>query len=726
MSTQSPALSQGSVGGKWVRIGTLRIQPQLTQETFDGSRAKGAFKAIRLQAKQMPVTFTRVSVVYADGSIEETDNDLSISAGNRTSDLAKRATGQQLNAINFIFEANQNAKEARVVEIWALQDAERSEPRKLPKPSQNIVGTGALLAVIPISFKVDREVVGVGEELGKFRRIRLRARYGEVYVNDAQLTYADGEKSVLPLATSIAENYTDWLEVKEDKFIKDIQLTYRSRPDFTGAAQIEIFGEPSQTSDTTKTYLGGQQQRFMSISRGLGYETDVVSVAQNDGGFEQIELRAKNRAATIHRVEVVYEDGSSEVVVVRQRVPGGGTIGPFNVKSAPIKEISVSYRPRFFMDSQAEGGGLVQFFGMKSADAPTVPKDKCIERTLCTPVNVFFGTNREKSEGPDRIQFSEVSTEALVLGRATVTVPRAFRKKGEIPRPAWRDLLSLKWPTREDPSRHFAIPAGGVTVYSSEDEFLAAAKQSMTEGGRFKDHVFVFVHGYNVSFDNALYRTAQIAYDLGTEDIPFGTAFLYSWPSAGTVEDYAYDLDTARFSVPYMKTFIDMVVDRTGAQHVHLIAHSMGNWPMLNVLEQVARESRRTNITQIILAAPDVNTREFEILTSKILPLGKGMTLYASANDRALLAARKIRKNVARAGDVVASNPLVIQGLDTVDVSSVSTEIFSLNHSTYADKRELLNDMWRLMRNGERPPHLRNLSIQMINRGGKQFWKFAE
>ncbi len=37
------------------------------------------------------------------------------------------------------------------------------------------------------------------------------------------------------------------------------------------------------------------------------------------------------------------------------------------------------------------------------------------------------------------------------------------------------------------------------------------------------------MHGYNTSFDNALYRTAQIAYDLDFD----GATFLYSWPSGG-------------------------------------------------------------------------------------------------------------------------------------------------------------------------------------------------
>src|SRR5262249_55976535 len=99
----------------------------------------------------------------------------------------------------------------------------------------------------------------------------------------------------------------------------------------------------------------------------------------------------------------------------------------------------------------------------------------------------------------------------------------------------------------------------GIALYDSDDAFVTAAKQQMAEAGDFKDHVFVFIHSFNTSFDNALYRTAQIAYDLGKDATPFGTAFLYSWPSAGQVVDYPGDFDAARFTINHLKTFLQLV-----------------------------------------------------------------------------------------------------------------------------------------------------------------------
>jgi hypothetical protein len=45
---------------------------------------------------------------------------------------------------------------------------------------------------------------------------------------------------------------------------------------------------------------------------------------------------------------------------------------------------------------------------------------------------------------------------------------------------------------------------------------------------------FVFVHGYNESFEDAAIRTAQLAYDFGFKGAPI----FYSWPSEGRLLGY--------------------------------------------------------------------------------------------------------------------------------------------------------------------------------------------
>jgi esterase/lipase superfamily enzyme len=308
-----------------------------------------------------------------------------------------------------------------------------------------------------------------------------------------------------------------------------------------------------------------------------------------------------------------------------------------------------------------------------------------------------------------------------------VTVPRAHRKKGDVSRPSWWDLLHFRNPWREDPTVHFVIPDGGVTVFASAEEFVAAAKEHIANGGEFKDHAFIFVHGYNVEFDDAAFRAAQISFDLGNGDEPFGTAFVYSWPSKGAMLDYGYDADSARLAKKHLAAFVQLILDKTGAKNIHLIAHSMGNRPLVDVLGEMANNhTGPKRINEIILAAPDIDAGEFKTVAKSIGDIAHGVTLYASSNDRAMLASRTAHGEALRAGDVSASGPVIIKGIQSLDVSALNTDILALNHSTYADSKELLDDIWKLMRTGARPPNERTLLLRAKGTGSDRYWRYEE
>ena len=117
--------------------------------------------------------------------------------------------------------------------------------------------------------------------------------------------------------------------------------------------------------------------------------------------------------------------------------------------------------------------------------------------------------------------------------------------------------------------------------------------------------MFIFVHGYNVSFAEAARRTAQIAYDLDWQ----GTAVLYSWPSATDTNSYDSDRENAVAAAQDLAAFIETVAVYSGAAQVHVIAHSMGNEPLLAALALNAASTSATGVPlldQVVLAAPDV------------------------------------------------------------------------------------------------------------------------
>ena len=337
-------------------------------------------------------------------------------------------------------------------------------------------------------------------------------------------------------------------------------------------------------------------------------------------------------------------------------------------------------------------------------------------------VPIFYGTDRAIEPDPKRLAFGSERGHKLQLGRALVTVPLSH-KVPSVERPWVVEVPYFKlkiYEEKEDNTKHFTLQE--ISALTSE-QMLALVKERLAKSVNFKDHAFVFVHGFNTSFDYALYRTAQIAYDLKFDGAPF----VYSWPSGGKVASYTYDRGSAEQAEPHLAEFLDLVVKKTGAKSISLIAHSMGNELLLRVMEHMKPVTPAgVSISQVILAAPDVDRDKFNIIAREITSLAKGVTLYAASNDRALGYSARFWGGVPRAGDVPATGPLIVPGVDTIDVTSLSTDSLALNHSSYAENNALLNDIKLLLQTGERPPDKRIPILEKVTIPSGDYWRYPK
>jgi esterase/lipase superfamily enzyme len=335
-------------------------------------------------------------------------------------------------------------------------------------------------------------------------------------------------------------------------------------------------------------------------------------------------------------------------------------------------------------------------------------------------VPVFYGTDRVRKDEPKRIAYTTERARRLELGHALVTVPKSHQVPN-IERPFAIRIPYFQivvYEQAEDPKKHFTIKE--LKTLTRED-FVAMARERIGASRAFKDQAVVFVHGYNTAFDYALFRTAQMAYDLKFD----GASFLYSWPSGGGFFGYGYDRESATQAQGYLKEFLALVIQETGAKSVSVIAHSMGNLPLLNVLRELGPSlPPSVKLNQVILAAPDVDRDVFVGLAADIMQYSRGVTLYCSANDRAMEAARQVAGGIPRAGDVPPEGPVLLPGIDTIDVTLASTDYLALNHSIYAEKGALLNDIGLLLQTGERPPDRRVPILQRITTPNGAFWRY--
>jgi esterase/lipase superfamily enzyme len=324
-------------------------------------------------------------------------------------------------------------------------------------------------------------------------------------------------------------------------------------------------------------------------------------------------------------------------------------------------------------------------------------------------VKVFYGTDRRVQKADLTKIYYGPERAAMSYGQAIVSIPRDHRM-GQLERPAvWRF-----WNT-EDPEKFVVLLSAGAL---ERGQYIGALQQDVRASRR--KEALVFVHGFNVSFEDAARRTAQMKYDLGFE----GPAVFFSWPSKGQVSGYKDDLETINASIDNIKNFLTEVSRDTGAATIYLVAHSMGNVGLLNALTRMTNTERARamgKFREIVLAAPDIDRNVFiNDIVPKIAGRRNRVTLYASGNDRALQASEQINKE-PRAGDT--RHGIVIGGgLDTIDASDVDTSL--VGHAYYAENRTIMSDMFYLIQQGVAPGQRFGLESVTIPEGN--YWRFKK
>jgi esterase/lipase superfamily enzyme len=274
-----------------------------------------------------------------------------------------------------------------------------------------------------------------------------------------------------------------------------------------------------------------------------------------------------------------------------------------------------------------------------SADAGLVKKMSHSSSALLTNIEVFYGTDRKRtgSTQPDKFYGSDRGT--LEFGTCSVSIPQGH-KQGILEGP---EFVWYKHSLQEkNPLKHIVLL--DLSTLPEEDFF---SKLNFRIDSSDEKQAFVFIHGYNSTFEDAARRTAQMVYDLGFNGAPI----FFSWPSQGKVispelryfKFYTTDETNVDWSVSDLNDFLFKLSSKTNASTIHLIAHSMGSRALTTALKEIASERRETTaFKEIVLAAPDIDAEKFKTdILPKIQAADRRITLYASSNDEWLKQSEK-------------------------------------------------------------------------------------
>jgi hypothetical protein len=366
----------------------------LDKYTIDVRQAKGAYKGIRIKnAMGKLFDVRKVSVVYSDGSVWDEDRQIDMYQGERSRPINPTHDSRFIDQIKITQVPGYGRGRLQIIGIQdddgrRMERSGRGRPHYDPPsepteevssdlpvkptvperteatPGQATAGGDVLFGAENVGFLTDRDVIRVGNEIGKFSKIRLRVLENDIHINEMKVVFNNGESDTLAINADIPKNSrTSWIEMRGDRFIKEIQLDYRSRPNFKGQARVEVFGKYAQgwlgPRGEGRQYNHGWVLLGAQTAGFVGFDKDIIPVGSNQGGFKRIRVTVRDRAITLNEVKVVYVDGSEETIPVRTRVDAGGTYGPIDLsgrREQAIDHIEAKYRSRIF-DASAKGKG---------------------------------------------------------------------------------------------------------------------------------------------------------------------------------------------------------------------------------------------------------------------------------------------------------------------------------------------------------------------------------
>lgn len=204
-------------------------------------------------------------------------------------------------------------------------------------------------------------------------------------------------------------------------------------------------------------------------------------------------------------------------------------------------------------------------------------------------------------------------------------------------------------------ARYFA-PLG----VSFEPDVRSLSRAIKAEQTNAQEPLLLFVHGYNNTLEDAVFRLAQIQHDFELNN----SALLFSWPSAGDPRGYVYDRDSVLFA---RSDFARLLEDlqRAGQRRILILAHSMGSQLVMEALRQLKLEGKTAPLRAIdgvVMMSPDIDPDVFRKQAQEIGKLPQPFVIMTTQNDRVLNLAGLLTGRKDRLGRIQSAEE--VAGLD--------------------------------------------------------------
>ena len=277
-----------------------------------------------------------------------------------------------------------------------------------------------------------------------------------------------------------------------------------------------------------------------------------------------------------------------------------------------------------------------------------------------TEVELLYVTDREpETDQNGNLRYGFGRSSSLAFGTVTVTLGESTI--------TWEDLLEASRTDQRLNPVHLSLGAvteiarlppdpfphwkeAGKIVYeptalAKEAQVVEQFRQTLARRLELtpRKEVFVYVHGYHNTFQDAAFAMSELWHFLGREGVPI----VYTWPAGYPgLFGYTHDRESSEFTVFHLKRTLRTLSSFPEVERIHLIAHSRGTDVALAALRELTiwawaaglDPEVRLKLHNLVLAAADI---DLQVLDQRVaaehIPLSVNRTtIYASPNDKAI------------------------------------------------------------------------------------------
>jgi esterase/lipase superfamily enzyme len=266
---------------------------------------------------------------------------------------------------------------------------------------------------------------------------------------------------------------------------------------------------------------------------------------------------------------------------------------------------------------------------------------------------VLFATDREPADEEHRTDYYQNKRgHVLRLGAAGVELGPKGLSWEEARRISLAKNRTEDYPLRVSGVTEFGVLESTVPwsfvepseippeLLDGDEEFARAINDKLASSER--KHVYIYVHGYKVIFENPILVATELWHFLGYD----GVFISYAWPATPKRLAYVADLETASYSAHNLRKLIEYIATNTVAEKIHIVGYSAGTRVVVNAIAQLALQKSQMDreaileqlrVGNVILIGSDFDRSRFAAyINDGFLKVAERVSIYLSGVDKAL------------------------------------------------------------------------------------------